>query len=609
MAVYAKIVFPLPVEGPFDYRIPEGMHDVGPGSRVLADFRGKRAIGIVVGVSSERDVATVKDLVRVLDPEPVVPEWLLAVTRDLAAYYCCSWGAMLHTALPVSMRRQKQVSAPRHQGSNPGDIPGHPSVTVIHNRNGDHRWRYFEEPVRAALRADKSAILLVPDRSLVEDAAAHFRKKVSRIYVFNRQDPGEAALWPEVCTGASCLIIGTRSAVFVPVARPGVIILDEEHAYAYKQDQVPHYHCREAAIVRGRVQGIPVVLSSSAPSLETQHLCESGGASIRTVGRDSHYTRVHIVDMKDLPTVTKKQRVIVSGFVRERIKEALQRKSKVLVFFNRKGFASAAFCGQCNGIVKCPRCSIALVYESGPATLVCPCCRHSQPVSEVCPACGKHSILFVGAGAEKIEREISELFPTALVRADGAGQEADILVATQKILQYPELRFGLVVVLGVDAMFSYPNMRSSEEVYGILSGLACMASDDLVIQTNLGGHYALRSVLGDDPAIFYREEMSQRKQLSFPPYRHFVLVKVRGKAEARVKESADDIAAQMGKAAGGAFSIVSVGQPVHAKLRGNHYWHILISCGSLQDGLAPVKKILKDFRRSGIIVTVDVDPA
>jgi primosomal protein N' (replication factor Y) len=608
MAVYAKIVFPLPVEGPFDYSIPEGITSILPGSRVLADFRGKREIGIVVDVSPERDVSAVKDIIRVLDPGPVVPEWLLAVTRELSAYYCCSWGAMLHTALPVSMRRKKQVFAPCRQGFKPGDIQGRPQVTVIHNRNGDHRWRYFEDHVRAALRADKSAILLVPDKELAGDAAAHFRKKVSRIYLFNRQDPGEAALWSEVCAGASCLIIGTRSAVFVPAIRPGVIIVDEERAYAYKQDQVPHYHCREAAVIRGRVQGVPVVLSGSAPSLETQYMCENGVSGMQTISRDSRYPRVHIVDMKDLPTVTKKQRVIVSGFVRERIEEALQRKSKVLVFFNRKGYATAAFCGECGGIVKCPKCSIALVYESAAGILVCPCCRHSQTASEVCLACGKNSILFVGAGAEKIEREISELFPTALVRADGAGQDADILVATQKILQYPQVRFGLVVVLGIDAMFSYPNMRSSEEVYAILSGLACLTSEDLVIQTNLGGHYALRSVAGDKPEIFYREEMSQRKQLSFPPYSHFVLVKVRGKSESKVKESADDIAAQMGKAAGDEFSVVSVGQPVHAKLRGNYYWHILLSCGSLPGGLAPVKKILKNFRRSGIIVTVDVDP-
>lgn len=616
MMLYAQIVLGLPVDGPFDYSIPDGaVATVKAGCRVRIHFRNKKEIGYVIGVSDKTDISSVKPIIEVIDTAgPLLSKPFLDLALRLSRYYYCSLGEAIAAGLPMALRRGRPVpgtasipavSAPHSQ----------PRRLLIHDLDVDGRIPEYQDHAQVWLQQQKSVIVLVPDK----DAAGRMHKVMEArfpgmVCVLLREGAQEIQQWLHARNTSPVLVIGTRSAVFAPVHDLGCIIIDEEHDYGYKQDQSPHYHARDVAMMRCDIEGADFIAGSAAPSLEMMHAVAKGEAAREVIPRSRTLAQVRIVDMKKLPLVSKRQKITVSGYLENAMLTTMAAGGKVLIFLNRKGYATLAICSHCSKVFQCPRCSVNLNFHYESKVLRCHYCNYSVAPPTICPECNAGYVRFLGAGTEKLENELCRKFPKAGITRWESGMplaydDADIIIATQAGIRHAQARFGLVAMLGIDNALNHVDFRSAEKAFGTMACLFGLADKQIVVQTNMPDHYVLRALTQNDPDIFYQEEFRQRKQLSFPPYRHFALIKFRGKLEekvARAARSAYDGLAHAVKPAG--ISIVSVNPAQQSKLRGNYYWVILIACKDIGRLYVFLKKHLTAMRYSGIIVTVDVDP-
>jgi primosomal protein N' (replication factor Y) len=365
--------------------------------------------------------------------------------------------------------------------------------------------------------------------------------------------------------------------------------------------------------MRAGISHARCLLASGAPSLESFYLADKGMAEFLRI-EEKEAPLVKIIDLKNLPLFNRKKALVLTLYVQDAIESALAAGEKILLFINRKGFATFAACHHCGAVLKCPRCNINVVYHYKTNILSCHYCNYKIKPPDICPQCNSGYIKYSGAGTEKIESELCRLFPQAVIKqveeaeaSDLAG--ADIFVATQAVLKYTGRAFGLVVVLAIDYELNRVDFRASEKSFSLLSSLLRLSSQKMLIQTSLPHHYCFAALEQNNPALFYDEELSMRKQLEFPPVRHMGLVKIRGKNELKVQAISQSLFTLLQeKAAQSDISVISVNPGVHVKLRGNFYWQIVLHAEAAQKLSSFLKSSLKKVSHSGIIVTVDIDP-
>jgi len=613
--LYAKIVLPLPVEGPFDYQVlPEDESSVRPGSRAWINFRGKKEVGYIVSLSPEPGVAKVKPIIKLLDNVPVLGQNMLDLTRAIADYYSCTWGEAIAASLPEPLRKGKPLSGLKGSGDKRAKDDALKGVLLL-DQDGALRWDFYCRQISETVSSGRSVIVLVSDKTFVPKAGQVIRRKTGlEVLEYLRQEPGELTNWEKIKNGLSGVVVGTRSSVFAPAADLGLIIIDEEADTVYKQDQSPHYHARQVALMRSELEGARIILGGIGLSLESFYLAKKEKLEFNILARRSAYPEVRIIDMKNLPLLDKRKNIILSRLLQDAMVEALAARGKILLFLDRKGFATSAICSGCGRALKCPRCNTNLVYYFDQALLRCRYCSYKLVPPKICPQCNSGYIKFSGAGTEKIESELSRIFPQAGVKRLDPGQvpgreEADIFIATQGIIRQSELRFDLTAVLAADNSLNHVDFRSSEKTFSVLQALAALTDKTLFIQTSLPGHYVFSAIKQNDPGMFYEEELKSRRQVKFPPFRNFCQLRLRGRSETAVAEAAEKLFAKLnGPDTPKGVEVISLNPGQPPKLRGNFYQVILLASANVLAMNKFLKNSLKDFRQSGIIVTVDVDP-
>jgi primosomal protein N' (replication factor Y) (superfamily II helicase) len=615
MISYAQVVLPLPIDGPFDYSIPESLTvEARVGCRVRINFRNKKEVGFIVGLSDKTDIKIVKPVIDIIDrQEPLLGCFSLELAKAVSAYYYCSLGEAIAIGLPMALRLGRAVQ-PMHQGSGRESVKR--SSCLIHDLAGVGRLKAYQSRIASCLENRKSVILLVPDKEAISRMQTVMEGLFpAKVFVLKREGKEEIQQWLDIRHAGCAIVIGTRSAVFAPAQRLGLIIVDEEQEYGYKQDQAPHYHARQVAIMRSQIEDADLLLGSVAPSLELMYAVKARDIDYELIQRGRPYPQVKIVDMKKLPVVSTRQKISLSGFLQDSIRDTVAKKGKVLLFLNRKGFATLAICSHCGKIFQCPRCSVNLNFHYEQKLMRCHYCNYTCPPPDICPDCKSGYVRFLGAGTEKLESELCRIFPQARIKRWESGStdgfdSSDIFIATQAALRHTGFCFDLVGVLGIDNSLNHVDFRSAEKAYSTLCSLIGLANKNMVIQTNMAGHYVFDSLIERDPERFYAEELRQRKQLLFPPYRHFCFVKLRGKIEEKVHDAAQALFENLSaatKLAG--ISVMAVNPGPQPKLRGNYYWQILVAGKDVARINEFLRKNLKLFRQSGIIVTVDADPA
>jgi len=435
---------------------------------------------------------------------------------------------------------------------------------------------YIELLKEIVLRRGRSAIVLVPEIALTPQAVDRFRAAFGdRIAVLHSglSDGERYDAWRALRSGAKTIAVGARSAVFAPLANLGAIIVDEEHEGSYKNGETPRYHARAVALMRARAEGAVVVLGSATPSLESWRNAEAGRFTLLTLPdrvADAKLPTVEVVDMRvtvrpqaqgPRASVIDPFRRVFSEPLEAALGERLQRGEQSILMLNRRGFAAFVQCEACGDVVVCPNCSITLTYHRGPERLVCHYCRHEQPPSGTCAKCGGTTVHERGLGTQQAEKLLVERYPYArIARMDvdttsgkwahteildrvGRG-EVDILLGTQMIakgLDFPNVT--LVGVLDADIGINLPDFRASERSFQLMSQVAGRAGrgtkgGEVIIQTRVPSHHAVRCATTHDFLGFVAEEMEGRRDPVYPPFTHLANLIVSGTEEEPVAKAA-----------------------------------------------------------------------
>ena len=459
---------------------------------------------------------------------------------------------------------QEQIVKQMMQGWEEGDL----RPSLIHGITGSGKTEVYLSLIEGMIKKGKQAIFLIPEIALTYQTLLRIYQKFGdRVSVMNSSlSPGEKQ---DQClrarNGQIDVIIGPRSALFVPFPRLGLIVIDEEHETSYKSETMPKYHARETAVELARLNGAAVVMGSATPSLEAYSRAKSGEYRLFTLKERMNggcLPRIYVEDLRR--ELREGNRTIFSRRLQDALRERLEKGEQSMLFLNRRGYAGFVSCRACGYVCKCPHCDVSLSEHRG-GRLVCHYCGYVQPALRRCPSCGSPYILGFKAGTEQIEEQLGRFYPNARVlRMDGdttrtkdsyerilsafSNREADILVGTQMIVKghdFPNVT--LVGVLAADLSLSVSDYRAGERTFQLLTQAAGRAGrgsrpGEVVIQTYQPDHYSIRYAAGQDYEGFYREEMVYRRLMSYPPAAHILAIQLACEQEEAAMEGAREAA-------------------------------------------------------------------
>ncbi len=485
----------------------------------------------------------------------------------------------------------------------------------------------------------RQVLMLVPEIALTPSVAALFRGAFgSRVAIQHSglSDGERHDQWQRIRRGDVDLVIGTRSAVFAPLPRLGLVIVDEEHDASYKQEETPRYHGRDVAIMRASREGALVVLGSATPSLESYQNAVTGKYARVVLERrvlDRPLASVRVVNMRD-EYADEGPDVVISRDLAAAIDDRLSRREQVVILLNRRGYATAVICRQCGDTFDCPNCSISLTVHSARNGWRARChyCNYSVMVPKACRKCAAPYLEHTGFGTEKVEQHLRDRFPDARigrvdrdsVRRKGAlasllsrfaAAELDVLVGTQMIAKghdFPGVT--LVGVISADVGLGLADFRAAERTFQLLTQVAGRAGrgerlGEAVIQTLYPEHYSVRLACSQDYVGFFDKEIVFRRGMRYPPLLGMVNAVVRGKTFADAMQTASEVAQRLeaGAKAGG-FAILGPAPAPLAKLRGEHRVQFFLKGARRAEMRQALRTVLTEMPEIRRRVTVDVDP-
>jgi primosomal protein N' (replication factor Y) len=440
-----------------------------------------------------------------------------------------------------------------------------PRKLLLHGITASGKTEIYLQGIARCLERGRDALVLVPEIALTPQMIEIFQKRFpgQTAVLHSRLTPAEKKIqWELIRTGAARVVLGARSAVFAPLAKPGLIVLDEEHETTYKQEEAPRYHARDVAWWRARYHRAVLILGSATPSLESYYETTRKGAALLTMSTratQSQLPPVRVVDMRR--ELKEGHRHIFSRPLLAALQQVLARNEQALLFLNRRGFASFVLCRECGFVLRCPSCAVSLTLHTSRERMVCHYCSHEEKVPLSCPECGGTQIRHFGAGTQRVENEVKRLFPgVTAIRMDrdttarrGAHQQlyrlfrerkAQVLIGTQMIAKgfnFPGVT--LVGVITADTALNLPDFRAAERTFQLLTQVSGRAGrgasgGEVIVQTYHPDHYSITAAAQHDYTAFYEAELENRRRLGYPPFSDLLRFLLYGAAEAAVWEAA-----------------------------------------------------------------------
>jgi primosomal protein N' (replication factor Y) len=658
----ALVALALPLRRAFAYRIPDALAGrVAPGVLVEVPFRGRPRRGVVVELSDRRPEAPPLEIAAAFPPA-LLDAPLLEFTRWLSDYYLAPWGEVLAAALPGGSEGLARSRGRRAAAEDPvlaAPLPERFRLTpeqrraaatleravharryaafLLHGVTASGKTEVYLRAAAAAREAGGQTLVLVPEVALAGQLVREFRRRFGRrVGVLHSYLPvaERRRNWELARRGALDVVVGTRSAVFAPLPAPRLVVVDEEHEPAYKQSEQLRYHGRDAAVRRAQMLGVPVVLGSATPSLESLANARRG-----------KYLRLELprrVDGRPLPAVrvVDLRRAGPAAMLSAPLRAALERRlaagEQALLFLNRRGHSHHTQCRSCGFVPACPHCDIALTLHLAPRAWRCHYCDHRQPARGTCARCGGRLFRFAGAGTQRAEREVRAAFPGArLLRLDtdvarGGGRaeavlaafargQADILLGTQMIakgLDFP--RVTLVGVLDADVALHLPDFRAAERTLQLLTQVGGRAGrgaapGEVLVQTYSPDHPAIAAV-ATGTARWVAAELEERRAAGYPPFTRLATLLFTGTRAEQVEQAAEDCAQAIRPDAERAgVALLGPAPQMLVRLRGRYRWHLLLkaAAGAAVRRLAAggLEWAESRARPAGVRVQADVDPA
>jgi primosomal protein N' (replication factor Y) len=510
---------------------------------------------------------------------------------------------------------------------------------LLHGVTGSGKTEIYLRLTQLVQRRGRQVLLMVPEIALTPSVTALFRGAFGdRVAIQHSalSDGERHDQWHRIRRGDVDLVIGTRSAVFAPLTRLGLIVVDEEHDTSYKQEETPRYHGRDVAIVRATHDGALVVLGSATPSMETYQNAVSGKYAQATLERrilDRPLAAVRIVNMR-AEYADQGPDAIISRDLATAIADRLARREQVLVLLNRRGYATAVFCRQCGDTFECPNCTISLTVHSARNGWRARChyCNYSMMVPKACRKCAAPYLERAGFGTEKVEEQLADAFPEAriarvdrdAVRRKGAlasllgrfsAGELDILVGTQMIAKGHDFpRVTLVGVVSADVGLGLADFRAAERTFQLLTQVAGRAgrgerTGEAIVQTLYPEHYSIQLACRQDYRAFFDRELAFRRGMRYPPTVALINTIVRGRTFEEAMQTATEIVRRIEPATATAGLIVLGPAPAPlVRLRGEHRVQFLLKGTRRSDMRRALEAALAGMPQVRRRVTVDVDP-
>jgi primosomal protein N' (replication factor Y) len=516
---------------------------------------------------------------------------------------------------------------------------------LLHGITGSGKTQVYIELIKEVLKKKRTALVLVPEIALTPQITSrllnNFGETVSVIH--SRMSIGERYdSWRKILRGKSKVVIGARSALFVPLRNLGIIIVDEEHDQSYKQsDLVPKYNARDSAIVLASFNNCPVVLGSATPSFESMHNAETGKYKLIELPERIDNAKLPKILLVNVAVERKKKKMedVFSSVLLDKIRDRLVKKEGVIILQNRRGFSTQIFCEDCNEIETCQNCSVPMVFHISKNYLQCHYCGQVRNVPNACTHCGSMNIKYFGAGTERVEDELEYHLPGAVIKridSDSIGKKSslsktlmefgqgkiDLLVGTQMVSKGLDFsRVTLVGVISAETSLWMPDFRADERTFQLLTQVAGRAGrsnieGEVIIQTQNEKTFTLQKVLQNDYAGFYKKEIQVRQGMGYPPFTRICLVETKDPDESKAKGAVNDFYQELLPYR----KYLNISPPstaLIARLKGNYRFHIMIKSPRDTDpGGALIRKAIVnafvEFNRKSrfrdVRLIYDIDP-
>lgn len=648
--MYVNLYVPYPLESKYTYAVPEHMN-VLPGMRVKVNFAGRVTTGYVVEATEHRpDDFDVKNLIEVIDDEPIFDSKLITLAGNVASAYLSSAGEVLSLALPSGMRASDRYAHPfdrpsendlpeltREQNDIFNEITGNSSESSTHlifGITGSGKTRVYIELARDVILRGRSVIFLVPEISLSSQVFGRLYSVFGdELIIYHSHLTGNQRLhnWKKFYSGQAKIAVGTRSSIFLQCPDLGLIIIDEEHDGSYKEHSTPRYNARRIAMFRSKDEHARVVMGSATPSLESLYAAERKILSLHRLSR--RYGGAKLPDIEIIRVHAGKQTDMLSPQLKLLTKKAVDRGEQAIFLLNRRGFSPLVLCDSCGAVVECPHCNISLCYHKGDE-MICHYCGYKRKMPQRCDSCYEESLIKIGSGTQKVEDSIAAVFPDMKVfrldqdtsRKKGTvydlidkmnSGEIDILLGTQMVAK--GFDFHNVTVVGVlmaDIGINLPDFRAPERIFSLLmqvagrSGRGSLAGK-VIIQAINTSHDVFKYIGHQDYQGFYRSEIETRKLMGYPPFTRIARLLVRGKDEQKVIESMeqlrDALISQIAKA-DNRITLLGPSSAPFAKIGGNYRYHIILKSAQADILRTVIHNSRKVISGRDVYLEIDIDP-
>jgi len=581
----------------------------------LLDFLSQKSEPILWAEARQR-TGCEKAIADALASKGLVTFQQIEVKREPLSYQ----GITPSSPLKLTAAQEQAFQSVRDAIHEPKD---NPTVFLLHGVTGSGKTEIYLQSLAEAVKQGKRGIVLVPEIALtpqtIERFASRFPHKVAVLH--SKLSLGEQFdEWHRIRDGEFDVVIGSRSAIFAPQPDLGLIIIDEEYEWTYKQpDKSPRYHARDVAIKLAELTGAVVILGSATPDVETFHRAQAGDyhrleLPERVVPKEgASLPQVEIVDMRD--ELKAGNMSIFSRSLSEAVTRAVTNREQVILFLNRRGAATFIQCRKCGFVLRCKRCEVTLTHHLTDDILICHQCNYKEPVPQACPQCLSRQMKFLGAGTQKLEQEAKFTFPHArrmrwdsdITRRKGSHEEmlkrfrdreADILIGTQMIakgLDIPSV--SLVGVVSADTSLNLPDFRAGERTFQLMSQVAGRtgrgpAGGHVIIQTFSPEHYAIQAAAKHNYASFYEKEITYRRQLHNPPFTQLALLVYTHTNDSLCQREAErmrDLLIEERDAKGIDYlSLIGPAPAFIHRRRGRFRWQLILRGSELSSFLSPI---------------------
>jgi primosomal protein N' (replication factor Y) len=629
---FFDVIFPLNI-GPLTYKGQSGYHgSLMPGMLVQAEIKGSLHHGVVRGKAMHIPRGFVKEIHAVLQDRPIFTSSVMSLIHWMSEYYLVSEGLVLKSLLPKEIlepakSREKVpafVPAPVPTSAGLTADPGIAATIKEAISKKEYRTYLLHVPslmheisyLSAILTRTRNIIVLVPEVAHIEEVSPYLLELAGqRLTVLHgRLSHGQRRIaFRRIISGDSDVVLGTRIAVFAPLPSPSCIAVLQEHNRSYKSLEGLRYHARDIAVMRGYLEKAPVFLSSPCPSLESFHNSSIGKYFLLTPESKGERPKVEVINMNTAKKITPR----LSKRAMDATASCIRNRGNALLLANRKGY-SMLQCADCNSIEPCPACNIPLVYHKDKGLLKCHYCGHTRNATDTCRKCGSARFEMIGAGTQRLASEVEHhlhvkplLLDKDILKEDATSASLERIVLGEKMVVGTKVitkrlprreSFRVCVFLNPDMQLHLPDFRSAELLFQEIISTSEYVKDAglLLIQTRMPGHYLFRHVRTYSLSEFYKEELSVRRSLSYPPFSRMLLLTITAKGE---------IEEVLMKTLADTAGTVEVIGPVRTTGKGPGQWKLLLKSASKEHLHSYARGLLKSLeKRKGVRITADVDP-